>query len=71
MTINLMLKGSTPLCYTQQMPLVLITEVEATHYSKASVNCYQTTPHHIPELTFRTTHPKILGFNDVDWDCVF
>jgi len=53
------------------MPLVLIPEVEATHSSKASVNCYQTTPHHIPDLTFRTRDPKILGFSDGEWDCVF
>jgi hypothetical protein len=71
MTINLMLKCSTPLCYTQQMPLVLVPEVEATHSSKASVDCYQTTPHHIPDLTFRRTHPKIVGFNNANWDRVF
>lgn len=62
MTINLMLQGSTLLCYTQQIPLVLIPQVEATHSLKASVNCYQTTPHHIPELTFRTTHPQNFRF---------
>jgi len=63
-----MLKGSTPLCYAQQMPLVLIPEVEATHSSKASVNCYQTTHH----ITFHNlpSHPKILGLNDGDWDCL-